>query len=37
MSFEEKYTWVLGVLAAATYGVYLAIVIPRLSAAPIRK
>ena len=35
MSFEEKYTWVLGVLAAATYGVYLAIVIPRLSAAPI--
>ena len=35
MSFEEKYTWVLGLLAAATYAVYVAVMIPRLSLTPI--
>lgn len=35
MSFEEKTTWVLGVLAVATYSVYLAIMIPRLGTAPV--
>lgn len=35
MSFEEKYTWVLGVLAIVTYGVYLAIMVPRLGAGPV--
>ena len=35
MSFEEKYIWVLGVLAAATYAVYLAVMIPRLGTAPV--
>ena len=35
MSFEEKYTWVLGLLAAATYAVYVAVMIPRLGASPV--
>lgn len=35
MPFEEKYTWVLGLLAVATYIVYLAVMIPRLATAPI--
>jgi hypothetical protein len=35
MPFEEKYTWVLGILAIVTYPVYLAIMIPRLASTPI--
>lgn len=35
MPFEEKYTWVLGVLAIVTYAVYAAIVIPRLGMGPV--
>lgn len=35
MSFEEKSAWILGVAAAASYGVYLAVVLALAGAMPL--
>ena len=35
MSFEEKSAWIMGVLAAATYGVYLAVVLGLAGTMPL--
>jgi membrane glycosyltransferase len=35
MSYEEKSTWVLGVLAVLTYGIYLAIILSQAADRPL--
>jgi hypothetical protein len=35
MSYEEKSTWVLGILAIVTYGIYLAIILGQAGSVPL--
>jgi len=35
MSYEEKSTWVMGVLAVLTYGIYLAIILSQATTVPL--